>query len=148
MYYNEYMIVLYTSPGCASCRKAKNWLKENNLEFIEKNIFKVLLNEKEILYLISRTSENGTDDIISKRSKIIQENKVNLDDMTLSEIAKFVVKNPSVLKRPIIIDERIMQVGYNDDDIGAFIPLELRKTAVCDKKCPHYPTCGELRKDD
>ena len=42
------MIVVYTSPGCASCRKVKQWLKDRNLEFIEKNIFKTVLNEKEI----------------------------------------------------------------------------------------------------
>ena len=33
------MVILYTSPGCASCRKAKQWLKDNQIEFIEKNIF-------------------------------------------------------------------------------------------------------------
>ena len=60
------MIVIYTSPGCASCRKVKAWLKERDIKFIEKNIFNVLLNRKEIKYLLSR-SDNGTDDIISKR---------------------------------------------------------------------------------
>ncbi|MBQ2509733.1 MAG: transcriptional regulator Spx, partial [Erysipelotrichaceae bacterium] len=65
------MIVVYTSPGCSSCRKVKSYLKDNHLEYIEKNIFNTLLNRNEIKYLISRT-DNGTDDIISKRSKIIQ----------------------------------------------------------------------------
>ena len=58
------MVIIYTSPGCASCRKAKQWLKENNIEFVEKNIFTSLLNEDEIKYILSR-SENGTEDIIS-----------------------------------------------------------------------------------
>ena len=31
------MITLYTTPSSASCRKAKSWLEENNLPFIEKN---------------------------------------------------------------------------------------------------------------
>lgn len=141
------MIVLYSSPGCASCRKAKNWMKEHNLKFIEKNIFKVLLSEKEIKYLISRTY-TGTEELISKRSKVIQECNKNLDDMTISEIAKFVKENPSVLKRPIILNENIMQVGYNSEDIEAFIPQELRKMVTCTKECPHYDTCGALREDD
>ena len=42
------MIVVYTSPGCASCRKVKQWLKDRNLKYIEKNIFSTLLNENEI----------------------------------------------------------------------------------------------------
>ena len=75
------MIVVYTSPGCASCRKVKQWLKDRDLPFIEKNIFKTLLNTNEIKHLLMR-SENGSDDIISKRSKIIQESSIDIDAMS------------------------------------------------------------------
>ena len=71
------MIILYTSPGCASCRKAKQWLKDNDMKYIEKNIFTTLLKEDEIKYLLQRT-ENGTEDILS-----------------LIHIS-FVVKNPGI----------------------------------------------------
>ena len=140
------MIVIYTSPGCASCRKVKAWLKDNNLEYIEKNIFKTLLNDKEIKYLLKRTI-NGTDDLISKRSKIIRENKIDIESLTLNELANFVVNNPSVLKRPIIIDDINLQFGYDKEEIDAFIPSSLRKIATCDKNCPHYNTCGSLREE-
>ena len=76
------MVVIYTSPGCASCRKVRNWMKEHNIKYIEKNIFNVLLNESEIRYLLKRT-ENGTDDIISKRSKIIRDNNIDIDSMSI-----------------------------------------------------------------
>lgn len=141
------MIVIYTSPGCASCRKVKSWLKDHKLEYIEKNIFNTLLNEKEIKYLLSRT-DNGSDDLISRRSKIIRENNIDIESMTLNELVKFIVNNPSVLKRPIIIDDRNMQFGYDDEEIHTFIPQELRKLAVCDKNCPHYETCGKLREEE
>ena len=59
------MIVLYTSSGCGSCRKAKQWFKDKNIKYIEKNLFTTLLKEDELRFLLSR-SENGTDDIISK----------------------------------------------------------------------------------
>ena len=136
------MIVIYTSPGCASCRKVRKYLKDNNLEFIEKNIFNTLLNDKEIKYLLSRT-DNGTDDIISKRSKIIQENKVNIDDMSISELCNFVVNNPSILKRPIIIDNKNLQVGYDEEEIETF--NKLKSLVKCDKDCPHYEVCGKVR---
>ena len=38
------MIILYSSPGCASCRKAKQWLKERGMKYVEKNIFKSAQN--------------------------------------------------------------------------------------------------------
>ena len=141
------MIVIYTSPGCASCRKAKNYLKDNNLSFIEKNIFNVLLDDKEIKYLLKR-SDNGTDDIISKRSKIIQEGKIDIDSMKVNELVKFVINNPSVLKRPIILDDKNMQVGYDAEEIDAFRNNELRKLCKdCDNSCPHYDNCGSLREE-
>ena len=137
------MIVVYTSPGCASCRKVKSWLKEKHIPFIEKNIFQVILYPKEIKYLLSR-SENGFDDIISKRSKLFQQGKIDLESMNTNELVNFIEKNPSVLKRPIIINEDNMQIGYDEEEIDAFVPKKLRSLAVsaCSKEgCERYEQC-------
>jgi len=133
------MIRIYTAASCASCRKVKAWLKEHNIPYKEKNIFSTLLREDELKELLER-SENGTDDIISKRSKIIRENKVNIEDMSVNELIHFIQKNPSILKRPIIIDERRFQVGYNSEEIRAFIPRELRRYQECEQAdyCPQF----------
>ena len=120
---DDVMIRIYTAPSCASCRKVKAWLKEHQIPYVEKNIFSTLLRETELKELLER-SENGTDDIISKRSKIIKENKIDIDEMSINELIHFIQKNPSILKRPIIIDERRFQVGYNAEEIRAFIPRE------------------------
>jgi regulatory protein spx len=143
------MIVVYTSPGCASCRKVKQWLKDRELKFIEKNIFTTLLNESEIKHLLMR-SENGTEDIISKRSKVIQELKIDLDELSMSALVKFIQNNPSVLKRPIILNERSFLVGYDEEEIGAFVPPELRNIAKahCSASCPNFCTCGEVRQEN
>jgi len=116
-------------------------MKENNLSYKEKNIFNTLLNPKEIRYLISRT-ENGTDDLISKRSKIIRENDIDIDSMSINELCEFIVENPSILRRPIIIDDKNLQIGYDDEEIEVF--NKLKSIAGCEKKCPHYQTCGDL----
>ena len=142
------MIVVYTSPGCASCRKVKAWLKERNLNYIEKNIFKTILNPIEIKHLLSRC-ENGTEDLISKRSKIMQELNVDMEEMSVNELVDFIQKNPSVLKRPIILNERVFQVGYDQEEIDAFVPAELRALALssCNNRCPNYEGCGKCRKE-
>lgn len=140
------MIILYSSPGCASCRKAKKWLKEHDLQFVEKNIFSTILKEDEIKYLLKR-SENGTEDIISVRSRPFQELGRDLEDMTMQEVISFIQKNPSVMKRPIIVNKNSFLVGYDDDEITAFIPNELRKLILeeCNESCPNYPVCGKVR---
>ncbi len=121
------MIVLYTSPGCASCRKVRQWLKDRNLKFIEKNIFTSVLSEKEIKHLLMR-SENGTEDIISRRSKVMQEAQIDLDELSMNELIMFIQRHPSVLKRPIIMNEKSFLVGYDEEEIDAFLPSELRNS--------------------
>ena len=119
------MIVLYSSPGCASCRKVRQWLKEHDLKFLEKNIFTSLVSEKEIKYLLMRT-DNGAEDIISKRSKIMQESDIELDELSISELITFIQRHPSVLKRPIVMNQRSFLIGYDEEEIEAFLPSEMR----------------------
>lgn len=142
------MIILYSSPGCASCRKAKQWLKDNELQFVEKNIFSTILKEEEIKYLLSR-SENGTEDLVSTRSKVYQEIGVDVDELSLKDLVHFIQKNPSILKRPIMIDDKSIIVGYDDDEITTFVPKEARKVVeqACNETCPNFAFCGSLRKE-
>ena len=75
------MLNLYTSPSCTSCRKAKAWLKEYDISFKERNIFANPLNKEEIMQVL-RMTENGTEEIISTRSRTFQNLKINLDDLS------------------------------------------------------------------
>ncbi len=140
------MIVVYTSPGCAGCRKLKQWLKDRDINYVEKNIFKVMLSPAEIKYLLSRT-ENGAEDIISKRSKIIQENNIDVEDMTVDELIHFIQQNPSVLKRPIILNEDNFQVGYDSEEITTFQKEALKNipTDFCTGQCQNWDVCGKVR---
>ncbi|MGL5978389.1 MAG: transcriptional regulator Spx [Erysipelotrichaceae bacterium] len=143
------MIILYTSPGCASCRKAKQWLKEHKLEFVEKNIFNTLLKEDEIKYLLQR-SENGSEDIISTRSKVFQDLKIDLDDLSTKELVDFIQNNPSILKRPIILNEKSFVVGYDDDEITSFIPSKLRDVVQnsCGDDCQSFGICRHTHNNE
>jgi len=138
------MITIYTSPSCSSCRKVKKWFKEQNIPFKEKNIFTSVLDEKELKDILSKT-ENGTDDIISKRSNIIKEGKIDIDSMTINELIAFIKANPSVLKRPIMVDDRRVQVGYSPDEIRTFIPLAKR---IAELNCSHHCECESCSESD
>lgn len=131
------MITIYTSPSCSSCRKVKKWFDEQKIPYKEKNIFASTLTENELKDMLIK-AENGTDDIISNRSKIIKEQKVNIDDMTISELIQFIRENPSVLKRPIMLDDKRVQVGYNSEEIRTFIP---RARRIAELSCPHIDMC-------
>ena len=119
------MVRIYTSPSCSSCRKVKRWFEIENIPFEERNIFSATLNEHELKDMLSKT-ENGTEDIISTRSKIIKDQNIDVESMSISELLKFIRQNPSILKRPIMVDERRVQVGYNEEEIRTFIPISRR----------------------
>ncbi|MGO2698081.1 MAG: transcriptional regulator Spx [Enterococcus faecalis] len=120
------MIKLYTSPSCTSCRKAKSWLIEQELPFEERNIFSSPLNKEEIKEILCLT-ETGTEEIISTRSKVYEKLNVDFDELSFNELIELIEKHPTLLRRPIILDERHLQVGYNQDDIHQFIPREVRR---------------------
>ncbi len=132
------MVTIYTTSSCSSCRKAKKWFEEHNIEYKEINLFVKDISKTELLEILQRT-ELGTDEIVSKRSKIISENKIDVSKMTMNELVDFLIENPSTIKRPIIIDERHFQVGYNNVEIRAFIPKELRDMNCHD--CFNFDDC-------
>lgn len=119
------MVTLYTSPSCTSCRKAKAWLEENNIAYNERNIFSEPLTIGEIKSILKMT-EDGTEEIISTRSKVFQELNVDLDDLPLNKMFDLIQDNPGLLRRPIMVDEKRLQVGYNEDEIRRFLPREVR----------------------
>lgn len=119
------MVNLYTSPSCTSCRKARAWLKEHNIPFKERNIFSEPLSKDEIKAIL-RMTEDGTEEIISTRSKVFQELNINLDSLKMDELLDLVEQNPGLLRRPIIMDDKRLQVGYNEDEIRRFLPREVR----------------------
>lgn len=136
------MIRIYTSPSCSSCRKVKKWFEIQGLPFEERNIFSAALNENELKEMLAK-SENGTEDIISTRSKIIKEQNLDVDSMSISQLVLFIKENPSVLKRPIMVDDRRIQVGYNEEEIRTFIPVEKRQVSFKEKSIP----LGKFKKD-
>lgn len=149
LYYFITMIRIYTSPSCSSCRKVKAWFKEQGIPFIEKNIFVSTLNENELKEILMK-SENGTEDIIATKSKIVKESGIDINSMTLKELISFIKENPSILKRPIMVDDKRIQVGYNPDEIRVFIPRarRLAEWACKHEDCPRFDNCDAAKETE
>ena len=119
------MVTLFTSPSCTSCRKAKAWLQEHDIPYTERNILSEHLTIDEIKQILKMT-EDGTDEIISTRSKTYQKLNVDIDSLPLQDLYTIIQDNPGLLRRPIILDEKRLQVGYNEDEIRRFLPRKVR----------------------
>ena len=48
-----------------------------------------------------------------------------------------------------MLNERSIVVGYDDDEITALVPAQLRLVAerACNPNCVHYNICGRVRED-
>jgi regulatory protein spx len=119
------MLKLFTTPSCTSCRKAKAWFEENHIDYVERNMLSEPLTENELKSILLMTEE-GTDEIISINSKTFQELNENIESLPLHDLYKLIIDNPKMLRRPIILDEKRLQVGYNEEEIRSFLPRRLR----------------------
>ena len=142
------MIKIYRSPSCSSCRKVKAWFNEHDIPYEEVNILKHELTEDDLKDRLNK-SLDGTDEIISTRSKVIQEQKIDIDSMSFKELLSFIKQNPTILKRPIIVNDTSIQVGYNADEIELFArdkraykkARQIAKETCSEKNCPEYKNC-------
>ncbi|WP_100009804.1 transcriptional regulator Spx [Lentibacillus sediminis] len=119
------MVTLYVAPSCTSCRKARTWLKENEIPFVEHKLTSESLSLSE-LKEIFRLTENGTEDLISTKSKVYQKNITDIDQMRLKDLLSLIREKPGILRTPIIHDGKRLMTGYNEFQIRKFIPRSVR----------------------
>lgn len=106
------MVKIYTTVGSKGSYKLIRYFKENNIEYKEINTMKQKLTAEEV-YRMLELSENGTEDIISKRSDAYKRYP-NLESMHLSSVVGIIVNNPSILKYPIQVGKTYIKVGLDE----------------------------------
>jgi regulatory protein spx len=119
------LVTIYTTPSSLACRKAKSWLNKNDITYSERNLFAQPLSVEEIKEILRKT-EGGTDEIVSTRSKKFQNLNIDINNIPLNELCKLIQENPDLLRRPIIFDEKNLHAGYNEEEMGCFLPRKVR----------------------
>ena len=118
---SDYMIKIYTVSSCTSCKKAKNWLNAHQLSYNEHNLGKEAITKEEILNILTKT-ENGIASIVSSKNRYAKSLDFDIEELSVNEVIDLITSNPRILKSPILIDEKRLQVGYKEDDIRACLP--------------------------
>lgn len=114
------MITIFTSFSSSGSTQAKKWLESQNISFKERNMSQYPMKEKE-LYKILKFSPEGFDTIISKQSKSYAQIYDKIDDMKFSELFHLILRDHTLLKKPILIDDiGNLVVGYKEDDFEIF----------------------------
>ena len=119
------MITIYTAPSCTSCKKAKTWLSYHHIPFNERNLIADPLSTTEISQILQKC-DDGVEGLIPSRNRFVKTLGVDFEDISLSQAIKIISENPQIMRRPIIMDEKRLHVGYNEEEIRAFLPRTVR----------------------
>lgn len=133
------MLHIYTIGSSTSCRHAITWLQDNAVPFKEHPIdttAKLTVKSREKLTVETvreflAASEDGCDELLAPRSLAMQalSKTMDMSSLPLRKMITVISENPKMLRWPIAFDDqrKILQVGFNDDEFGTFIPRKLRK---------------------
>lgn len=121
------MITILLGNSCTSCRKTKAWFQEYDIPYVERNIDHDPLNQEELKKIIT-LCPSGVDKIISKKSKIYQALKIDFEELSFNQLLVLLSQYPKLVKRPIIYDEKRIQIGFNEEEIRTLLPQEIKHT--------------------
>lgn len=108
-------LIFYTYPSDTSCRKAKAILKDKEVPFEERHLFRDPPTKEELLEMIKLTSD-GIDEILSKRGQTFKQLNMNIDDMKLSELLDLLHEEPRLLRRPLLLKDSKLIIGFNREE--------------------------------
>lgn len=110
-------ILFVEDSNCNLCDKAKQWLKDNNVEYVSRNLDEIKLRDPEIRNWHSRSDVPisrffDPNSVIYKRMKL----KDRLPNMTDEEPYDLLVKNNSLLKLPILVSAGYILIGFRENE--------------------------------
>ena len=109
-------------PRCSTCQKAKKWLEEHNIEFTERNIVEEnpSFDELQTWYKQSGLPIKkffNTSGLVYKEMQL----KDKLRSMSEEEQLKLLASNGMLVKRPMVISEDKVLVGFKEAELGALL---------------------------
>ena len=109
-------------PKCSTCRKALNWLDERNIEFDQRDI--VLDNPTiDELRLWHKSSDLPLRRFFNTSGMLYRELQLKdkLPVMSEDEMYKLLASNGMLVKRPLLVLDDTVLVGFKEKDWEAII---------------------------
>ena len=114
------MLKFICYPGCTTCQKARKWLDENNIayEFRDIKIENPGLEELTAWYKRSGLPLRkffNTSGLLYKSMEL----KTKLPEMTEKEMLELLASDGMLVKRPLLIGDELVLVGFKEADWAA-----------------------------
>ena len=109
-------------PKCSTCKKAKAWLEEKNINFEDRNIVEDTPTLQELIEWIEKS---GLDLKKWFNTSGLKYKELNLKDklgsMTDEEKIKLLASDGKLIKRPLLISGKEVYVGFKEEQWKALI---------------------------
>ena len=111
----EYQFIHY--PKCSTCKKAKKWLQEHNINFIERDIVEDCPSEEELEKWILASGKTmnsffNTSGLVYKSLNL----KEKLPTLNDKDKIKLLASNGMLIKRPLLIGENLVINGFRKNE--------------------------------
>ena len=107
--------------NCDTIRKTKKWLEANEVEYEFIDLKKEPLTIDEIKELEFKV---GLDVLVNKRGTTYRNLGLKEKDFSNEEMLEVLEQNQSMIKRPVLVLNEAVLVGYDEEAFKNFIGLE------------------------
>lgn len=110
------MILFLEYPKCSTCKKAKKWLDEHHISYIDRDIILDKPTKEELERWITfslrepRTFFNTSGNLYKELHL-----KDKLDTMSREEQIQLLSSNGMLVKRPLLITDKVVLSGFKED---------------------------------
>jgi arsenate reductase len=113
------VLTVYGIKSCDTCRKARKYLTEHNIEFE----FHDLREDGLDIQMLERwTARLGWERLLNKHSLTWRKiPEVDRGDMGRDKALATMIDNPTLIKRPVLESEKFIAVGFSEKRFGDFL---------------------------
>ena len=102
-------------PKCSTCQKAKKWLDENNIEYVDRNIVTETPTKDELKKWIPKSGLDVRKFFNTSGMKYRELNiKEKIKDMSEDEIYELLASDGMLIKRPLFISNTLILKGFKE----------------------------------
>lgn len=104
-------------PKCSTCQKAKKWLDENKIEYVDRNIVTETPTKDELKKWITKSGLDVRKFFNTSGMKYRELNlKEKLKTMSDEEKIKLLASDGMLIKRPLFITDNLILVGFKQSE--------------------------------
>lgn len=109
-------------PKCSTCKKAEKFLKENNIEFINRNIVEENPSAEELALWMEKSGLEprkffNTSGVLYREMNL----KDKIKTMSKEEMIEILSTNGMLVKRPLLVMDDKVLVGFKEEDYKEII---------------------------